>query len=56
VRKSDRTSKAAFQRLAEFEKKGQATRDGLWTYGDAYESDCDDDEDVRERNASRRGF
>lgn len=55
VRKSDRASKAAYARLAEFEKTGQATRDGLWMYGDGFESDCDDDEDVQERNRSRRG-
>lgn len=56
VRKSDRSSKAVFNRLSDFEKVGQATRDGLWVYGDAYESDCDDEEEVRERNKGRRGF
>lgn len=55
VRKSDRASRETYARLAEFEKVGQATRDFLWTYGDAYESDCDDEEDVKERNRSRRG-
>jgi staphylococcal nuclease domain-containing protein 1 len=56
VRKSDRTSKAAYNRLAEFEKTGQATRDGLWIYGECVDSDEDDEPEVRERNASRRGF
>jgi endonuclease YncB( thermonuclease family) len=55
VRKSDRVSRVAFSRLSEFEKIGQATRDFLWTYGDAYESDCDDEDEVKDRNRVRRG-
>lgn len=56
VRKHDKASKATFARLSEFEKIGQGTRDGFWVYGDAYESDCDDEEETRSRNAGRRGF
>lgn len=54
IRKSDKASRAAFGRLSEFEKRGQATRDYLWIYGDVYDSDCDDDEEVKLRRRSRR--
>lgn len=44
LRKSDKASKAAFQRLRPLEEIGIATRAYLWNYGDAYDSDCDDEE------------
>lgn len=43
VRKSNRTSKAAFKKLRPFEEAGIATRQYLWNYGEAFESDCDDE-------------
>lgn len=43
VRKSDRASKAAFKKLRPFEEIGIATRQYLWNYGEAVESDCDDE-------------
>lgn len=55
VRKSDRSSEAAFKRLRSFEEVGISTRHYLWNYGDVYESDCDDEPEVKERNRSRRG-
>lgn len=44
LRKSNRASKAAFKRLRPFEEIGIASRAYLWNYGDAFDSDCDDEE------------
>lgn len=55
VRRSDRASKAAFKRLRPIEEIGVKTREYLWNYGDVYESDCDDEPEVKERNRIRRG-
>lgn len=42
VRKSDRASKAAYKQYRPIEEIGIATRQYLWSYGEAYESDCDE--------------
>lgn len=44
VRKSNRASRAAFKKLRQFEEIGIRTRQYLWNYGEAFESDCDDDD------------
>ena len=44
VRKTDRASKAAFTKLRPFEEIGIATRQYLWNYGEAFESDCDEEQ------------
>lgn len=43
LRKSDRASKAAYKKLRPFEEVGIASRQYLWNYGDAFDSDCDDE-------------
>ncbi|CAN8073395.1 unnamed protein product [Agarophyton chilense] len=43
VRKKDRVSKAAFKELRQFEEVGIASRAYLWNYGEAYESDFDEE-------------
>lgn len=55
VRKSDRSMKSVFKKLRPLEEVGVATRQYLWNYGDVYESDCDDEPEVQERNRARRG-
>ena len=44
VRKRDRASRAAFKELRPFEEVGIASRQYLWNYGEAFESDCDEDQ------------
>ncbi|PXF46756.1 Ribonuclease TUDOR 2 [Gracilariopsis chorda] len=43
IRKRDRASKAAFNQLRPFEQVGIDSRAYLWNYGEAYESDFDED-------------
>lgn len=44
VRKKDRASRAAFKELRPLEEVGIASRQYLWHYGEAVESDCDEDQ------------
>lgn len=43
VRKKDRKSRDAFKELRPFEEIGIKSRQYLWNYGEAFESDCDDE-------------
>ncbi|KAI0559668.1 Tudor [Gracilaria domingensis] len=43
IRKRDRASRAAFKELRQFEEAGIASRAYLWNYGEAFESDFDED-------------
>ncbi|KAI0567823.1 ribonucleate (deoxynucleate) 3'-nucleotidohydrolase [Gracilaria domingensis] len=43
IRKRDRASRAAFKELRQFEEVGIASRAYLWNYGEAFESDFDED-------------
>lgn len=44
VRKRDRISREAFNELRPFEEVGIASRQYLWNYGEAFESDCDEED------------
>lgn len=43
VRKKDAASRRAFKELRPLEEVGIKTRQYLWNYGEAFESDCDDE-------------
>ena len=43
IRKKDRASRAAFKELRPLEEVGIASREYLWNYGEAFESDCDEE-------------
>lgn len=44
-KKKDRACKEAFKVLREYEEIGIRSRQFLWNYGEAFESDCDDETD-----------